>query len=433
MNDFSLNVKWPPATSKKAIDLDPTFGSLAVDIGGRNVTSFTSEDEEASDRIELPLAYIAEWIAENWWAILWEPRKSDDAKEDDEDFQLRHSLLAAQHGFYLPHISFVSNGPYISVAAQPRDIPFSDARFVTRSNVLADRAEVEEQFRKFVQETYERAGRGQRYSYFKECWEAVISTDEDAVDYCRMVGALGLSPYADLGEIDEVLDRVTNRLGTALALELCLVAKPSEILKSERAAMVAVAVANKSAPINMETLNNIPVPKDGRQSVAWLRGTKAARLVREAFGISDLDREGATKLFDRVRIDPKQRASIGASDFQAEGAAIVGAALREEAEARISFIQRHEPQRRFAAARGIFSAWASDAKQGHLLTQAVTRYQQASRAFAAEITAPLAFIRKAAPKRQLSYDDIDRLAEELIAGTDVVFNQAVNNGLQVVR
>jgi hypothetical protein len=86
----------------------------------------------------------------------------------------------------------------------------------------------------------------------------------------------------------------------------------------------------------------------------------------------------------------------------------------------------NERPRRFAAARGIFTAWASEQRQeSRFLTPPVTRDQQANRAFAA--------IRSQARRGRISQDRIFELASDLNIGSDVVWKQAQNKGLQVVR
>src|SRR5262245_53839972 len=39
-----------------------------------------------------PVYFLAEWIAENWWPLLWEPRKSEEVP-DDAAFLARHSNI----------------------------------------------------------------------------------------------------------------------------------------------------------------------------------------------------------------------------------------------------------------------------------------------------------------------------------------------------
>jgi hypothetical protein len=54
----------------------------------------------------------------------------------------------------------------------------------------------------------------------------------------------------------------------------------------------------------------------------------------------------------------------------------------------------------------------------------VTRDQQANRAFAAELTAPVSFHRKHARRSKLTQDQVFDLAAELEIGADVVSKQA---------
>jgi nitrogen fixation protein FixH len=106
--------------------------------------------------------------------------------------------------------------------------------------------------------------------------------------------------------------------------------------------------------------------------------------------------------------------------------------LREDREARLALLQPVTVQRRFAAARGIFAAWTAGTKEARFLTSAVTRDQQANRAFAAELTSPVSFLRKHAKHSKLMQDQVYDLAAKLEIGVDVVSKQALDNGLQVV-
>jgi nitrogen fixation protein FixH len=108
-----------------------------------------------------------------------------------------------------------------------------------------------------------------------------------------------------------------------------------------------------------------------------------------------------------------------------------GAVARNHLEASIALLQQGSVQRRFSAARAIFTAWTAGQEESRFLTSAVTRDQQASRAFAAELTAPYALLRARARQSKLTQDQVFDLAAELQIGSDVVSKQALNNGLQV--
>jgi hypothetical protein len=116
------------------------------------------------------------------------------------------------------------------------------------------------------------------------------------------------------------------------------------------------------------------------------------------------------------------------------GATITGAMVKDGSVARIGLVQRRRTQRRFAAARGAYLAWSTPEKHdSRLITQAVTRDQQESRAFAAEMMAPIDFIVSRKSRFGFNPDAIDALAEELVIGADVIRHQVSNKGLSIVR
>jgi hypothetical protein len=433
MNDFRVHTKWLRAKARNA--LEATMCELKIELNNKNVTFYRSDEDGSSDHLELPIYYLAEWFAENWWSILWEPRKSEDSgQQDDGEFMSRHSLLAAQHGFHLPEIIIVSNGPCINITAIARNAPFADVRFVNRAQAFLTRTSVESTIREFVGGAVERLEAANvQNTPLQISWHAVTETDPGTFPYCEMLGALGLSPYDDNSEVDRILDRMCDLLGEAYTRDLCMVAKPEDFEATARAAQIAVSALSSSADADISVIASLPPPRDNFATKAWYRGKRAAVTLRDRLSISDRDMMGADKLFDIVQFDPAIRASIGDSDFQPEGAAIVGAVHRDGNAAKISCIQKTREQRRFTASRAIFSAWTGKARGGHLLTQAVTRHQQASRAFAAELLAPMSYISQWRKGRSITYDDVTEISQNLKVGADVVYKQALNNGLAVLK
>jgi hypothetical protein len=110
---------------------------------------------------------------------------------------------------------------------------------------------------------------------------------------------------------------------------------------------------------------------------------------------------------------------------------LTGAVSRGGDEAHVALLQPAVTQRRFVAARAVYSIWTAEPQERRFLTSAVTRDQQANRAFAAELTAPYSMLRARSKHSKLSLDQVFDLATDLQIGTDVVSKQALNNGLQV--
>src|SRR5215475_8994276 len=114
----------PPANPGRFNSNQPRDGT------NENITRFKDDySREISQHVEVPAYFIAEWVAENWWPLFWEPRKSED-DEPDPEFMSRHSLLAAQHGFALPKLLLLPIGRSMQLSAASRNVSLADVRFL---------------------------------------------------------------------------------------------------------------------------------------------------------------------------------------------------------------------------------------------------------------------------------------------------------------
>jgi hypothetical protein len=162
-----------------------------------------------------------------------------------------------------------------------------------------------------------------------------------------------------------------------------------------------------------------------------IAGVQGAYILRKRLGIKDTDVKGASKIFELFEIDTTLRSSSFRNNTSDE-TAITGAVVRNDDVMRIGLLQEKETKRRFAGARAIFSAWSSDeSTEPRLLTSAVTRDQQANRAFAAELTAPEAVVKANAKNGRLSSASLFDLAAEAQISPDVVAKRASDIGIRV--
>jgi hypothetical protein len=113
-------------------------------------------------------------------------------------------------------------------------------------------------------------------------------------------------------------------------------------------------------------------------------------------------------------------------------ARLSGGMRRDDMIMRMALADPNLQRRRFAAARGAFLGWSSEAVSSHLITSARTRKQQASRAFAAEMLAPFDYIRTRAGGTAISMYRVEEIANELEVSPAVVKWQAHDNNLHVV-
>lgn len=424
MTAFQISKTWLP--KKGVSELDATMARLGLIIDDKNVTEFVESDGQRVDHLEIPAYFIAEWIAENWWPLLWEPRKSED-EVDDAEFVARHSLLAAQHGFALPRVTFIPTGRTIQITANAREATFADVRFRNSAQASPPREDVEQELSAFVSAVFARL---EHFSVTETglhaAWQLVQDVASDERQFCRFAGALGLAPHDVSDHTAALLDRLLEKLGQRLLMDLCLVAPAASFDAIAGAAEIAFDGLNTVPAANLEPLLASPLPTDNFAVPAWRCGVQAARQLRKRLGIEETDPAGAARVFDRLRVSTDR-----AGAYIANEASLTGAVSRSEHQAHVALLQSAVTQRRFAAARAVFSAWTAEPQEKRFLTSAVTRDQQASRAFAAELTAPYALLRARSKHSKLSQDQLFDLATELQIGTDVVSKQALNNGLQV--
>ena len=388
------------------------------------------DSREIEDRVEVPLYHLAEWVAENWWSLLFEPQKNEDS-EAENAFRERHWLGTARRGFALPDVWLNPVGDAVSVVANPCNLRQAGVHFLEEYSALVPLDQVRSVLTHFVDATVaklrERSVIG---TDLEETWDRVTGTPPDAEVFCRCMGALGLSPYEEHPRVEAILDELTEKLPTSLVLEICQAADAGNLKATADAAALAQKSLDSAASLDLSAVKDIVLPADRPTLEAWHHGVQSARKVRTVLGISQDDPCGVDRLFDRLHYNPN---AVSPALPPESVPNLNGAVDREDDNFRVAVIEGRPAQRRFSGTRGIFLAWSSDRKARKLLTSARTRDQQASRAFAAELCAPIGWIRQHARNGRLTSYDIEELAEDLNISGFVVFNQARNNGLDVVR
>lgn len=424
-----MQLSWPQQKGRTDDALEATFANLTLMVGGQNITAYVEDDTRVEcGYVEQPMLNIAEWIADNWWSLLWEPEKSEEIKGDD-DFRFRHSLASAQHGFALPSLHLISAGDDIHLFAQARNAEHASVRFINRADCYTPRAEVDQSLRGFMEEVTGKLAAWGDHPVV-DAWAQVSNTPNEAVEFCKLMGALGLSPYTEHRRVEAELERVSEKLSPAETLDLCLTATVDDFFRSAKVAEIIHDAMQESAPVDLSRIRDISPPGDVSGSPAWRRGRDAARKLRVEFGIDETDIDGGTKVFESLQVDWRAKTPIELNGFASP---IAGALQRRDERGSVAFVHDAASSRRFAAARAAYFFWTGEPDERRLLTNAVTREQQASRAFAAELLVPQAYIRGKARRSRVSWDQVDAIAELAMVSSDVVRHQAGNSGLQLTR
>jgi hypothetical protein len=424
--EVEFQVDWPPAPPEKTGFplLDQTLGRFAIKIGGDTATKFRTDNNNEGETLYIPTYHLAEWIATNWWPLLFEPPKQEDF-EEDADFRSRHWLGAARNGFALPDLWFCPAGTKMEIKGSGAYLRFARLTFLVEISEITDISVIRDALTHFVERVISRLNdRGRRLTPLHEAWDLVGKTRPETTKYCQLIGSLGLSPYDEHREIDAAIDKMTGRLDPAIISDLCNTSDERTFLPLAELTSGIAEVLDQAPKADITDLLKVPLPMDSHLH-AWRWGREAADLVRKHFRIPNADPEGGQQFLSALGLD-----SILPVDGR-RGDRIDGALKKRAATMHVAALADKEPQRRFTAARAAFLGWANDVDSSHLVTAAITRDQQASRAFAAEIIAPIGYIRTRARNRILSNHGVQQIAETLNAPVGAVKYQAANGGIHV--
>jgi hypothetical protein len=431
VSDFEIKVKWlNGADNAVTIELAATLARVQIYLGRKNITEYRSARSRDNDTaLQIPTYYLAEWLAENWWVILFEPRKDEDS--DDSEFVTRHSIIAAQHGFPLPALSIMPFGRSIRLNSAPRRAPYANIQFITGESIDAARDDVQDVLCRFLDETVERLhSGGVNNSDLALTWSEIKNLTPEEREFCELVGSLGLSPADATDALSQSLERIYDVLGGRATRDFCLAAKKDDVESSIRGAVSVAQYLPNAGDTKLTPLMDARLPPENYSRPSWLRGMQAAKNLREKLLINARDPMGADKIFDRLGIDPTQ--SVHLPDVNNIQLPFSGAIERHDNTAKIALLQQDVMHRRFGAGRSTYLAWVSEHESRRLVTNAVTRDQQASRSFAAEILIPQAYLtRLAGSTRELHYDQVREVARERRIMPDVARKQAYNAGIRV--
>jgi len=427
--EFTLSVEWPSARVSGAEPvLDASLGRIGITVRDTPVTAYKRDRGDTGTTLTIPLYDVAEWIALNWWPLLFEPQKGDQS-EDDPDFRDRHWLGTARHGFALPDLWFLPAGNKLELSAESVYLRFARLTFTEPVNESVPLLAARTALAQFVDDVVGHiTDRGIRETQLHYAWNLVRETPPDEEQYCRLIGALGLSPYEEHDEIDNLLDKLSDSLDERILADLFQASDVRGLARtSDLAERISVALSTANE-VDIRPLADIDFPDD-HAAQAWRWGVEATRNVRTHFGISNFDPTGGATFFEQLGLDPTAGTHVAADET------IVGqvsaAIERRDASLRVVLAGAQERQRRFAAARAAFLGWSTESGASRLVTRARTREQQASRAFAAEMLAPIAYIRRNAGGGTISAWRIEELADDLGVAAQVVQYQAQNNGINV--
>lgn len=187
------------------------------------------------DAIYGPLYPLAEWIATNWWALLYEV--ASPTRLAGGEYVRRHNTAAASEGFALPSLRVQPEGERILLYWEPVELPDHRLQFLSRGHKHLDRAEVEEAFRRFVGAVIARLqDQGVSDTLLADEWAAIENTDAEERAFCKAAGQLGWDPYAlSQDAVDMLVASIDQLPANGVVEEFLMAADGSKVLAQGQA------------------------------------------------------------------------------------------------------------------------------------------------------------------------------------------------------
>jgi hypothetical protein len=424
---FSVDLQWPANSGSGGnLLLDHSIARFKMTVGDRSITAYQTEKGDKSSHLTVPVYYLVEWLALNWWSFLYEPRKLE-GESAEHDFRTRHWLGTPRNGFALPDVTFSPVGDKIEIMARPTFLRFAQLNFVESITSSIATADVRSQFSAFIDQVLDRLReKGINSSEAHKAWQLVKETSVEEEEYCRLIGSLGLSPYVNHPAIDDVMEEIAGKISNSMLIDLC---DATNIANFNHAAQLTDTISQALAhakPVRLHDLLDVAKPSDlTARAYEW--GYRATDAARAALGIAHDDPSGSNAFFEHLQFDPNIGTEVGS-----EAVPISGAVEREDDDMRLAVVGATPAHRKFAAARASFLTWSHAKTSSRLVTIARTRDQQASRAFAAELLAPAKYLKKRLGNRtDVSPFTLDKISEEMGIAPTVVRHQATNHGYYI--
>lgn len=441
MGDLSIDFEWVDPEGARGPELRATWARLTVSVADTVVTRlFDARARSVRESVYLPLYPLAEWLALNWWRLLYEvhsPRLSA-----GNGYEPRHNLAAAREGFALPALSFEPMGERLRLHWTGNRLCRAPLEFISSGTAFVSRDSVREELTRFIDAVHRRLEDEEvPETVLGAEWRAIRELEPDEEDFCRLSAALGVDPF----QAEEHLARRLIAIGDRIPIDLqeeFFSSTDISIIESEAEALEeAIAVASNTNS-GLEALRQL---RDRLQLYAsphgappwmalelppWRQGYAAAQRVRD---LLDLDGSPLPSFQGIGRALGVEGALLDAGTRTVRGLMTIDGVVGLDAQDRPGFAVRASTgeARRFGVCRELFEYLATGQARSSLITRGGTDRQQRNRAFAAEFLLPSRALRERVSAGAVTYQEVNEIADEFGVSWAVVSHQLENH--QIAR
>ena len=420
------------------------MAELFIEVNGKTVTSVLDHRNRTyRDRIVVPLAPIAEWLAVHWWHLFHEV---GDTREQRSDFEARHNLAGVGDGFVLPSFTMVPTPERMRLHWSRYRPRYAGIEFVGGGDETVSSGALEEQCRRLIEAVLGRLrSHGLTSDVLDDEWTAINTLEDDEREFGRAAALLGIDPFnvpddrADAivrlweGTIPSLRDDIfaTTTVGTAPKTSAWLAAALEDLqgvapgsdwpeLRAGLSPGAVTAARGQSGGTKWGDRNRYTEPDVSIEAAPRQRGFDLARSARRELGIGN-------GRFDFKRTGPL---SFPWHETQPPSTRIQGLVATDALACAIA--PRGETGRRFLLARALGDYLGRLEPGPAILSSLATSRQAQSRAFAAEFLVPTEALRRRLSGAPAEPEQVDDLASEFGVSSYVIRHQIENRGLAAI-
>lgn len=236
MADFTFDIEWIEPESTEIPEFGATWAALCILVDERCVTRFYDRQTNSVRKtLILPIYPLAEWIAGNWWSLLYETVTPG---RDAEGYPHRHNLRYGREGFALPNLQCTPAGASVSVEWTATDLAHYGVEFLDSGQAWIERANVEYELTRLLDTVTQRLEQQDiRETPLQKEWAAIQAADTDERDFCEAAARLGFYPYDVPEPQEEAIFNAADHLPRELYSSFFGAAQPSRFtVQAERLA-----------------------------------------------------------------------------------------------------------------------------------------------------------------------------------------------------
>jgi hypothetical protein len=434
MSEFSFDFEWLDPLGARGPELRATWARLAVSVAGRYPTRVIDEGARTvRDSIYIPLYPIAEWLAANWWLVLFEMESSERAK--DLSYESRHNLRSAREGYSLPALSFHSVGDFMQLRWDAETLVHHGVQFLESGSAYLKLDDVQRSLWAFITSVVARLDQSDvRDTFLQQEWAALNSIDQEEADFCVAAATLGIDPFDVDDSVASALLDVARTIPASVRREFLAVASQGDLRRdtSDVAAGIETARRNRAEVGALTQLRDAMVTLPANGGPPWQQGYAAARHLRNDLRIGNEPLPSFSDVAGALRINPSSlsEAIVDQPTSTRVYEAIV--ATNEKAGPAFAVSRRSERAVRFQFCRGLYEFLAGG-DGPWLVTRGLSDRQKRNRAFAAEFLAPAAGIREKISRSSISAEEVDDLAQHYGVASEAIVHQIANHHIATVN